>query len=205
MPVTELALLRLKTQEPSASLKNSLHEAREAQTKWSKYPVRFYRQVEDSAYFYLSGGWNSVEAHCGEWIISETNQKALGQLKDDIDIEWMFHLDIDPSTFNSKIPYNAPVIAISRYFVEANRKTEFDSIMKAGVPHLERYTTPFTYSGGWRIDKEGEDEEFVLFSGWNKVEDHFGFASSEAFEEFGKIKNALKGADIKHVRIEKWE
>jgi hypothetical protein len=45
----------------------------------------------------------------------------------------------------------------------------------------------------------------VLFSGWNKVEDHFGFAESDAFKEFGKIRGAIKGADIKHVHLEKWE
>jgi hypothetical protein len=44
----------------------------------------------------------------------------------------------------------------------------------------------------------------VLFSGWNKVKDHFGFAESEGFKEFGKIKDLIKGAEIKHVRVEKW-
>lgn len=103
------------------------------------------------------------------------------------------------------IPLNAPVLGISRYFVEAGKKDEFESIFKAGASHLGEYTAPYSYAGGWRIDKEGEDEEFVLFSGWNKVEDHFGFAESDAFKEFGKIKGAIKGAEIKHVHLEKWE
>ena len=84
-------------------------------------------------------------------------------------------------------------------------KEEFDATFKNGASHLGGYTAPFSYAGGWRIDKEGEDEEFVLFSGWNKVADHFGFAESDEFKEFGKIKNVLKGAEIKHVRVEKWE
>lgn len=99
---------------------------------------------------------------------------------------------------------DAPIIAISRYFVTADNKDEFDVVFKNGAPHLGAYTAPFSYAGGRRIDKEGEDEEFVLFSGWNKVEDHFEFAESDAFNEFGRIKNLVKGAEIKHVRVEKW-
>lgn len=103
------------------------------------------------------------------------------------------------------IPLNAPVLGISRYFVEASKKAEFERIFNAGASRLGDYTAPYSYASGWRVDKEGEDEEFVLFTGWNKVEDHFGFAQSDAFKEFGKIKGAIKGAEIKHVHLEKWE
>lgn len=89
--------------------------------------------------------------------------------------------------------------------MEAGRKAEFDNLFKAAALHLGEYTAPYSYAGGWRIDKDGEDEEFVLFTGWNKVEEHFGFAESEAFEEFEKIKSLVKGAEIKHVHLEKWE
>lgn len=44
----------------------------------------------------------------------------------------------------------------------------------------------------------------MLFSGWSDVKDHFGFAESEGFKEFGKIKGLVKGAEIKHVLFEKW-
>jgi heme-degrading monooxygenase HmoA len=98
MAITEIALLRLKSRGQSSSTKEALREAQKAQSEWSGYPVQFARQVEDSAYFYILGGWNSVEEHNG-WIKSETNQKLLAQLKDDIDVEWMFHLDIDASSY----------------------------------------------------------------------------------------------------------
>jgi hypothetical protein len=66
-------------------------------------------------------------------------------------------------------------------------------------------TAPFSYCGAWRIDKEGEDEEFVIFSGWNEVQDHFDFAVSEGPKDFGKIRELTMGAEIKHVRLQKWE
>lgn len=100
---------------------------------------------------------------------------------------------------------SAPVVSISRYFVEAGRKAEFEVVFKAGVQDLGAHIAPLTYAGGWRIDKEDEDEEFVLLAGWNTVEDHYKFAGSEASREFGKIKGTLKSAEIKHVRLEKWE
>ncbi|KAJ5190945.1 uncharacterized protein N7498_009930 [Penicillium cinerascens] len=202
MAVTEIALLRLKTQEASSSTKTLLQRAQKAQSEWSGYPVHFARQIEHSNYFYIFGGWKTIAEHNGEWIKSETNQKLLTELKDDVDVEWMFHVETDPST--SSIPLDAPVIAVSRYFVEAAQKAEFDNAFKNDAPNLGAHIAPFTYSGGWRIDKEGDDEEFVLFSGWNKTEDHFGFAETEGFKEFAKIKSIIKGAEIKQVRLEKW-
>lgn len=112
-------------------------------------------------------------------------------------------LTSQPST--STIPLNAPVVSVSRYFVEQSKKAEFDRIFQSAAPGLGAYTAPLAYAGGWRIEKEGEDEEFVLFAGWNKVEDHFAFAESDAFKEFGKIKSILKEAEIKHGHLEKWK
>ncbi|KAJ5627017.1 hypothetical protein N7528_004444 [Penicillium herquei] len=205
MPITELACLRLKATEPSSTKKDQLKQAQKAQSEYSGYPARFFREVEDPAICYIVGGWESVTVHTEEWIVSETNQKNLGVLKDDVDIAWMFHLDIDLST--SPIPVDAPVIAVSRFFVEPAKKDAFDTVFKAGVPYFGAHTAPFTYSGGWRIDKEGEDEEFVLFSGWGTVEAHFAFADTEAFKEFGKLRELklFKDAEIKHMRLEEWK
>ncbi|KAJ5796381.1 uncharacterized protein N7518_004921 [Penicillium psychrosexuale] len=205
MPVTELALLRLKAQDPSSSAKSTFIEAQEKQTTHSGYHVTYLRQIEDPSSVYLMGGWESVEKHTGEgqWLSLEINQTLLAQLKDSLDVSWMFHLDLDPST--SKIPLDAPVLAITRYFVEPSKKDEFDAVFRNGVSHLDAHTAPFSSCGAWRIDKEGEDEEFVLFSGWNQVQDHFAFGESEASKEFEKIKALMKDADVKHVRVEKWE
>ncbi|KAJ6051133.1 uncharacterized protein N7446_005764 [Penicillium canescens] len=202
MPVTEIALLRLNTEDLSTSTKTGLLGAQQAQAEYSNHQVYFLRQIEDPACVYLLGGWESFEKHMNQWIPSETNQTLLQQLAGSLEVKWMFHLDVDPST--SRIPLEAPVLAISRYFVESEKKAEFDTVFKTGVPHLGTYTAPFIYCGGWRVDKEGDDEEYVLFSGWNEVKDHFAFAESEGFKEFGKIKGLIKGAEIKHVRVEKW-
>jgi hypothetical protein len=95
MPITEFALLRLKEEDPSAITKSNLRDVIKEQSAWSKHPVNFVRQIEDQGSVYLLGGWASVAEHFGDWITSEPNQRLLAQLKDAIDIEWLFHLDID--------------------------------------------------------------------------------------------------------------
>ncbi|KAJ5164418.1 Dimeric alpha-beta barrel [Penicillium coprophilum] len=204
MPVTELALLRLKAQALS-SANTTVLEAQKAVSEYSGHQVTYLRQIEDPESFYLLGGWESIEKHTsgGVWTSSEANQNLHAKVKDTLDASWMFHLDLDPST--SKIPLDAPVIAITRCFVESSKKAEFDAVFNVGVADLNAATAPFTSCGAWRIDKEADDEEFVLFSGWNQVQDHFDFAGSEISKEFRKIQALMKDADVKHVRIEKWE
>jgi len=69
---------------------------------------------------------------------------------------------------------------------------------------LKTFTAPYPCFGGWRIDKEGEDEEFVLFTGWNSVEQHQEFYKSELSREFAKTKSVIKQTDVKHVQLENW-
>lgn len=104
MAVTEIALLRFKSQVPSSATKQRLLlQVKKAQSEWSGYPVHFALQVEDPTLLYLFGGWDSVATHIREWIPSEINQSLLELLKDDITVEWMFHLDIDVSQINSSL------------------------------------------------------------------------------------------------------
>ncbi|KAJ5581316.1 hypothetical protein N7450_007617 [Penicillium hetheringtonii] len=202
MAVTELALLRLKAPEPSAVSRKDLRAAQQGQSEYSGHPVKFLRSVEDQSDFFLIGGWESVDQHRGEWIISEMNQRLLGKLKDAVDVKWMFHLDIDPS---APVPFSAPIIGVARCFVEQSNKAEFDRLFAAGFEDLKIFTAPYPCFGGWRIDKEGEDEEFVLFTGWNSVEQHQEFYKSELSREFAKTKSVIKQTDVKHVQLEKWE
>jgi hypothetical protein len=99
MPVTELALLRLKVQDPPSSTKSTFLEAKKKQSEYSGYPVTYLRQLEDPLSLYLLGGWESVEKHTGEgqWLSLEVNQNLLAKLKDNVYVSWMFHLDVDVS------------------------------------------------------------------------------------------------------------
>jgi hypothetical protein len=97
MPVTEIALLRLNTEDLSTSTKTGLLGAQKAQAEYSNHQVYFLRQIEDPACVYLLGGWESIEKHMNQWIPSETNQTLLQQLAGSLEVKWMFHLDVDVS------------------------------------------------------------------------------------------------------------
>lgn len=204
MAVTELALLRLKNGQGVDAASNSavyskLREAMAAQASHANYPAYLFSQVEDSSYIYILGGWDSVAAHMEDWIRSRTNQEILGSLADAVEVVWLQHIDISPKT--GKIPIDAPVVAIGRYFIPSSNKSGYEQTFSEAKHHLEEYVAPRSLVGGWRLDStdEGKDE-FVLFSGWTAVEDHFKFAESDGFKEFGRIKEFLEGAEIKHTR-----
>lgn len=221
MAVTELALFHLKSNKSLDSpenerIKSKLLSAIKAQAAYASYPVYLFSQVEDPSYLYLLGGWDSVETHMKEWIPSAENQQLLSTLQDGVEVIWLQHIDIEPPShaipkLNNKsgwptIPLAAPVIAIGRHFLGTSKKDEFQNTFNANKHYLEAFTEPRSLGGGWRSDPElaedgenGYKEEFVLFSGWDTVADHFKFAESDGFIDFSKIRETLDGAEIKHV------
>lgn len=220
MAVTELVLFHFKNNKgidspENKAVKEYILTAIKGQASYASYPVHLLTQVEDPSYLYLLGGWDSVETHVERWIPSKTNQDIMAGLQEDIEVVWLQHLDVTPifqsppSTYqeggSSVVPLSAPVIAISRYFINPGKKDEFQSVYSASKYHLDAFAKPWTIAGGWRLDPEtreeenSEKDEFVLFSGWGAVEDHFKFAESEGFKDFGKIKEFLEGAEIKHA------
>jgi len=212
MPVTELAHFHLKNNKgldapENEATKTAFLIATKKQAADAGYPVYIFTQVEDPSYIYLLGGWDSVEAHVEKWIPSEENQKLLASVQDGLDVVWVQHVDIDPvaNENGSGVPLSAPVISIGRFFLQGSKKEGFQDDFSANKRYLEAFTAPRSFGAGWRLDpgqkegSEGSGEEFVVFSGWNTIEDHGKFAASEGFEDFEKIKGYLDGTDIKHA------
>ncbi|EED20762.1 conserved hypothetical protein [Talaromyces stipitatus ATCC 10500] len=222
MPVTELALFHFKNNKSIDSPENEAVKAKllsgiKDQASYASYPVYLLTQVEDPSYLYLVGGWESVETHMEKWIPSKTNQDIMLQLQDNLEVAWLQHLDVSPGTLSpdsvnlesecSGIPLAAPVIAISRYFINPLKRGDFQSTLATNKHHLLEFTKASSIGGGWRLDPEKTEDvetnmkdEFVLFSGWGAIENHLKFAETESFKEFGKIKGYLEGAEIKHAR-----
>lgn len=219
MAVTELALFHFKNNKAIDSpenkdVKERILAAIKGQASYASYPIFILAQVEDPSYIYLVGGWDSVETHVEKWIPSKTNHDLLAALQEDMEVVWLQHLDITPTTSLTSanyedgspvVPFSAPVIAISRYFVSLGKKDDFQNTFSENKHHLSDFVNPRSIAGGWRLDPETRKEdssvkdEFVLFSGWDIVEDHFKFADSEGFKDFGKIRAFLEGAEIKHA------
>ncbi|KAL0264205.1 C-4 sterol methyl oxidase [Diplodia seriata] len=200
MTVTELALLRLKSGASfdDPTLRASLQKAKRAMEDFTRQPFHYFVQIEDPSYFYIVGSWPSVTNHFEEWIPSPANQDLLELLKDQISVDFMFHLDVE----KPRLPLDAPVIAIGRHSVASDRRADFSHTFGAVKHNVEDFTAPRKVAGGWRIEKEADEkEEWVLFTGWDEVAQHGKFGESEPFQEYAKIKEFVSGFDIKHAKI----
>ncbi|KAL4783558.1 hypothetical protein BJX76DRAFT_357825 [Aspergillus varians] len=220
MPVTELACLHLKnhlslSDSTNTALATKLRQGITAQARYTNADAYILSQIEDPSYIYILGRWASVAQHMEEWIPSETNQAIMGGMSDGVELTWIQHLDLDPSTSSAVtggeegIPFTASVVGIGRCFVSVapGSKDGLNRTFSETKHHLKNFKGPREIAGGWRVDREVDEEgnekdEFVLFSGWESVEEHFSFAESDGFKEFARIKQFIREAEIKHAR---WE
>ncbi|KAF8908368.1 hypothetical protein CPB85DRAFT_1436153 [Mucidula mucida] len=200
MAILELALLRLK---PGVNIDATLPNLRHARTAMQQsagggHAFYYYQQVEDPTLVYIVGSWPSVAYHYDVFIPSAENKQVLELLKDQIGVDWLIHVDVDPKS----IPLDTPMIAIARHFIKDGEKKEhFDMTFASSKPPLID-TTEGKLAGGWRLDKEdGGKDEWVLFTGWGSLEDHAKFGNSEEFKQYAKIRNHLASFEVRHAKL----
>ncbi|KAL4940076.1 hypothetical protein BDV06DRAFT_230592 [Aspergillus oleicola] len=218
MVVTELACLRLKNSLPitdpsNANTHNNLLAGLKAQAEYTNANVSLLAQIEDPSYIYIIGQWESVTQHMDEWIPSPKNKDIMSGLSQDLELVWIQHLDLDTSEQTEgeiveRIPYLDSVIAIARYFISPgpNNKTGFEKTFNETKHRLRAFKRPRDAVGAFRVDTDFDEEgsrkeEFVLFSGWDTVEEHLSFAESDGFKEFSRIKDYMSRAEIKHASL----
>jgi len=207
MVVTELALLRLRpgTTAQTPSLLVNLLKAKNVMEHASKSKFHYYHCVEDPEVIYIIGAWSSVRFHMDEFIPSQANQELLALLKDQVSVEWMFHVDVDQDV--RPLPLDAAaVLAIGRHIVKDNEKQIVQETFNENKLELDAFAGGTDkVVGGWRIDQgydpgsEGVKDEFVLFTGWESVERHHAFATTEGFQKYSKIRDRIEVVDIKHA------
>jgi hypothetical protein len=217
MPVTELALLRLRpgTSLSDHSFRSKLAEAKRVMETYSnnlattvhhptanpthintedipkpapdQHQFFYYSQHEDPSHLYIIGSWPSAAMHRQSFIPSAENQELLSKFKDDISVESMFHVEIEQSS----VPLDAPVLAIGQHWITPSNNAGFEEAFEDNRHHLEHFSTR-KLAGGWRHEKEerpdgGQKDVFVLFSGWDDVDHHMKFGKSQSYEEYSKI------------------
>lgn len=217
MPVTELALLRLRpgTVLSDPPFRAKLAGAKRVMETYSndlsrsvlhpsanpthinpedlpkpapdEHQFFFYSQHEDPALLYVIGSWPSAAMHRQSFVPSPENQQLLSLFNDDIAVESMFHVEVEQSS----IPLDAPVLAIGQHWITPSNNAGFEEAFEDNKHHLEHFSTR-KLTGGWRHEKEetpdgGQKDLFILFSGWDDVDHHMNFAKSQSFEEYSKI------------------
>ena len=214
MAVTELALLRILSPlsnegkvEFSSDLLNHLRLAKEAMEKASGFNFYYLHCIEDPSTIFVVGGWPSVQFHMEEWIPSSENQELLKLMEGKMDVEWMFHLDLDPKDRESL--FGRKVVAVGRYVVKGGARDDFMTVFGEIKRKLELIVRGENMvKAGWRIDrgyvKGNEDkrekgiEEFVSFTGWESVEEHLAIGDMDEFKKTSRIRGYMKEGGSKH-------
>lgn len=197
--VVELAKLRLQPDTSLSSVLPKFKHAKEVMEKYSSgHSFYFLQQLEDPSILYIQGAWPSVEFHREQFLPSPENQQVLRELKDDLTVEWMFHIDMDAE----KIPIHAHTLAVVRHIIKPGEKDAFKQKFEENVPYLSKVVDG-KLAGGWRIDKDNsEEEEWVLFTHWNSREEHAAFGNTEGFMHYGKIRDHLTdGTEVRHAKV----
>jgi hypothetical protein len=190
MPVTELALLRTKKQ---LSPQSALHQAQQAQKDFSTYPVNLLIPLDDSSSIYLVGGWDSPGQHYNEWIPSSTNQELLRILQDEVEVGWMFHIDVAPGTCMAramKTGSSTCVVSVVECSVGPRKRADFCRACEA----LELRVGSGLFCGGWKI--EGDEDVFVMFC---TGRDEEGVALLAESGEFDMMKGLSDDVRVKHL------
>lgn len=205
MTVTELALLRLlpPTTVSTPSLMATLAKGKTAMQNFTGRRFYYLQQVEDPALIYVFGEWESLDQHMNGFVASSENKELLDVLKDQMVIEWVVHLDVEHKDLPSaeEVSDGAKVYSIGRHFVKAGQKSDFSETFQGNKHNLQGYVTQGKIGGGWRVDRDGDKEEWVLFCPWKNVDEHMGFVNNEGFAEYAKIRDHIDGVDIKHAMV----
>jgi len=210
MAVTELACLRLRPEQAlSPELLAKLATAKSVMEKTSGYNFHYYHCVESPELIFIIGAWPSIEFHMQDFIPSQANQDLLSLLKDEIVVEWMFHLDIDQA--KQSLSLGRATLAIGRHFIKDGENTQFQRTFDYNKHYLQAFVGgEELVVGGFRMDKGIDPSletdpkgEFVLFTAWQDVAQHGEFAKTDGFKKYAQIRDHLAGADIKHaVRLD---
>jgi heme-degrading monooxygenase HmoA len=135
------------------------------------------------------------------YIQTSENKGVVQSLQAQIDIEGiiMYHVELDPD--DAPLPLDAPIISVNKHFIKAGQRQAFEREFGQVQHLLQNYTKPRPTAGGWRIEKESDGkEEWILFSGFESVDDHHGFAKSAQFGEYKRILKYVDGFEVKHLR-----
>ncbi|KAJ8114776.1 hypothetical protein OPT61_g3422 [Boeremia exigua] len=207
MTITEVALLHLLPNVviDDTDLRSKLAQAKKIMQNYTGRTFHYLQQVEDPAYIYIIGEWESLDQHMNEFIPSTDNQALLESLQGSLSVDWLLHIDVShaglPLTGKGATKQTAPTFAIVRHFIKGGERAQFQQTFDEEKHHLQDFVTEDKIGGGWRVDTEGDEDEWVLLTPWKNVEQHHEFAQTDGFTNYGKIRAHIQGAEIKHARF----
>ncbi|KPM38811.1 hypothetical protein AK830_g7738 [Neonectria ditissima] len=182
MPVTEFALLQLKPVYSKADFIEILRESLAIQDQWVREHQphllqdkpydklsAFYVQISDSPCLLINATWDTPEGH-GEWLQSAENKSVFAKLAEYVadvsDSVVVFHMEpaagseaeLRGDIFTQELSFS-----VCRISVNASQK---ESLLEKyrSIEAQARIANPNSRVwAGWRIEKDGDAEELVIF------------------------------------------
>ena len=192
MAIIELAHVKLLggISVSDSSLRQNMQKVTEVIEGYNHLKNLFYVEVEDPSVLYVIGAWQSQEQHQRGFNGSAAQDKILELVKDQMDVDWMYYIDVQ----QSKIPINAPVLEIRKYTLPSNTdKQIFNKTLATERQALEAQAEGSI--GGWNLPKrDGEEAVWVQFSGYKSVDDHVHTAGDNH-----ALQSLVEKIDVKHA------
>ncbi|RFU35391.1 hypothetical protein B7463_g932, partial [Scytalidium lignicola] len=181
MSVLEVCQLTLKDglSMTDPTLLSNLREVRSI----LKTNSRFYQDLSEPSHLYIFGIWPTLAAH-DEFLESPRKNEILGKQADQTNFGWILHLNW-PKEGIEALPLDAPVLAIERFWfgsgvggekVGNEKGLELVGHKKGAFGNEIKYR----HESSWRCHEEiKEQNEFMIFWGWDSVKEHEAFLRKE--------------------------
>ncbi|KAI2615931.1 hypothetical protein GGR54DRAFT_255659 [Hypoxylon sp. NC1633] len=219
MPVTELAFFTAAG-PITIEANEAVNQALSVQDEWCAHNLPatpkgrekrgccFFQQVEDPSIAVLVAHWDSVEQH-QIWLASPENVAVFPKLAEHFQLEKMVFFHIDdvellkkPEAAGKTSLLESAIISLARITIAAEQRQAADQGWNEVKGILEDFASPSVLKSGWRIEKESEDlEEIVFACGWPSVERHLEFPTTKDFQKYASTLVPFeKVRDIKHYK-----
>lgn len=201
MSILEFAIFSIKSPHTvdTPELISALQHALQVLKKASGFTFDLLHQIEDTSILHLVGSWTSVEAH-KEFLVSPENLALLSTVKDFINVDQLYHANIEKSDF----PLDAPCISVSRMVIKDGEKEEFVKTWDTVSESVVEFTKPYRAAGGWIIDEESSGREWLQFRGFRSVKHHHDIPKSVSAEYEKIIVFVEKYHNLGHVKSLGW-
>ncbi|KAM5344817.1 hypothetical protein ACJ41O_010679 [Fusarium nematophilum] len=201
MPVTEFAILQLKSGYDESKFREVLKHSQEVQAQWSRehqpqvlqgkpysIPSNSFIRKSDPPYLLITAPWDTPEGHA-EWIESDENKGLMGSLLEYIaqvpDAVVLFHLSPAGSQDDLRGDLFArEALKVVRVSVKPDQKEKLQEEYRLIESSVGSAESGGRVWGGWRIEKTNDLEELVVF--W----------SQSLKDDVGSRLSQVQGSDV---------
>ncbi|CAI6243692.1 unnamed protein product [Periconia digitata] len=195
MAVTEIAHLSLlNTSLKDSQLRQKLKQAQQSMQAYTGRTFYLMRRPLSNSVVYIIGEWDSVDHH-KEWLVTDENQRLLQLLKDDVEVDWMIHIDAPHEAL--PLPKSlghvhggdesAVIYSFDKHAVVEGEKHKYEEFLNSRKESYEGSAGKVdgaTVGSGWVIEKanSGRDTFFVL-AAWKSLDTHKAWHDGIVYSE----------------------